>query len=463
MAKYFECKLNKSALRYNCGETICFEVYAKDHCNTVYCECVHWELQGDDGKILKGIGSCDISNPLVLKTTLDRPGFVHLICKAYTRDGILDDSFEVLDAGAGAEVEKIGYSDVVPSDFCEYWGKIEKMIDDFPVQLMYNKEIEAKQGFIAYDIRIKTPEGRNASGILTMPQNEGSFPLRVSFRGYSVVGAVAEFCEDTICACFNAHGIENDISQTEIEQKYSAELDGYGFKDDENQSNMTTYWRGVMIRNLIGVKYLKTLDNWDGKTLIITGGSQGAFQATTVAAHTKGVTYLEIGVPWFCNLKGENNGYLAGWRPKFREGLRYFDTVAQGQFVKCPVKITAGLGDYICPPSSVMALYNGIKTLKTITFTQAATHGYAPYYRETYTLNFDPENPKAEFKKGIYRHFKGREYEVLDIALDCETLEEKVVYRALYGEQKLWVRPKDEFCDFVFRDNKPQRRFKFIK
>ncbi len=463
MDKYFKCKLNKSALSYSCGETICFEIYAKDHYNNVHCQYIHWELQGDDGKVSKGIGSCESSKPLVIKTTLGRPGFVHLICKAYTKDGVLDSSFEVLDAGAAAEVEKIDYSDTIPQDICQYWEKIGKMIYDFPVELVYKKEIKAKQGFKAYDIRIKTPEGRNASGILTMPLKEGEFPLRVGFRGYSVVGAAAEFCEDTICACFNAHGIENNISEIELEQKYFPELDGYGFKDDENQSNMTTYWRSVMIRNLIAVKYLKTLDNWDGKTLIVSGGSQGALQATTVAAHTQGVTYLEIGVPWFCNLNAENNGYLAGWRPKFCEGLRYFDTVAQGQFVKCPVKITAGLGDYICPPSSVMALYNSIKTLKTITFTQASTHGYVPYERDSYTLNFDPENPNGVFKKGIYRHFKGKEYKVLDVALDCETLEEKVVYRALYGEQKLWVRPKDEFCDFVFSDNKPQRRFEFIK
>ncbi|MBE6787000.1 MAG: DUF1653 domain-containing protein [Ruminococcaceae bacterium] len=101
--------------------------------------------------------------------------------------------------------------------------------------------------------------------------------------------------------------------------------------------------------------------------------------------------------------------------------------------------------------------------MKSITFTQAATHSYAPNERECYTLNFDPENPSGEFKKGIYRHFKGNEYEVIDFALDCETLEEKVVYRALYGERKLWIRPKEEFCDFVFRNGKVQKRFQYVK
>ena len=46
-----------------------------------------------------------------------------------------------------------------------------------------------------------------------------------------------------------------------------------------------------------------------------------------------------------------------------------------------------------------------------------------------------------ELKQGIYRHFKGNRYELLYVAKHSETLEEMVVYRALYGDQKLWVRP----------------------
>ena len=67
-----------------------------------------------------------------------------------------------------------------------------------------------------------------------------------------------------------------------------------------------------------------------------------------------------------------------------------------------------------------------------------------------------------EIKIGKYRHFKGNEYEVLDVALNCETLEETVVYKALYGDGNIWVRPKSDFCGFVFHNNKVMKRFKFI-
>ena len=66
-------------------------------------------------------------------------------------------------------------------------------------------------------------------------------------------------------------------------------------------------------------------------------------------------------------------------------------------------------------------------------------------------------------KNGIYKHFKGNEYEVLEIGLDCETLEELVIYKALYGDGKIWVRSKADFCGYVTRDNKTFKRFEFIK
>jgi hypothetical protein len=62
-------------------------------------------------------------------------------------------------------------------------------------------------------------------------------------------------------------------------------------------------------------------------------------------------------------------------------------------------------------------------------------------------------------EKGKYRHFKGGEYEVLGIAYHSETGEEMVVYRALYGEQKVWVRPKQMWLETVERDGKRMPRF----
>ncbi len=67
-----------------------------------------------------------------------------------------------------------------------------------------------------------------------------------------------------------------------------------------------------------------------------------------------------------------------------------------------------------------------------------------------------------EIKLGKYKHFKGNEYEVIGVAKNSETLEEMVVYRALYGEKELWVRPYSMWNETVERDGKTFKRFEFI-
>jgi hypothetical protein len=65
-------------------------------------------------------------------------------------------------------------------------------------------------------------------------------------------------------------------------------------------------------------------------------------------------------------------------------------------------------------------------------------------------------------KLGKYRHFKGNEYEVIGTAKDSETLKEMVVYRALYGDNELWVRPLEMFLENVKVEGEEAPRFKYI-
>jgi len=73
----------------------------------------------------------------------------------------------------------------------------------------------------------------------------------------------------------------------------------------------------------------------------------------------------------------------------------------------------------------------------------------------------------ADLKLGKYKHYKGDLYEVIDVALHEETLEELVIYRALYDSEKfgnraLWVRPKKVFLEMVKVDGKEAPRFEFV-
>ncbi len=67
-----------------------------------------------------------------------------------------------------------------------------------------------------------------------------------------------------------------------------------------------------------------------------------------------------------------------------------------------------------------------------------------------------------QIKPGKYRHFKGNEYRVLYIARHSETLEDMVVYQALYGEMGIWVRPAAMWNEIIERDGLTFRRFEYI-
>jgi hypothetical protein len=72
-------------------------------------------------------------------------------------------------------------------------------------------------------------------------------------------------------------------------------------------------------------------------------------------------------------------------------------------------------------------------------------------------------NNFMDIKLGIYKHFKGKEYEVLGVAKHSETLEELVVYKKLYDDFSLWVRPLSMFIEEIEKDGYKGPRFVWIR
>jgi hypothetical protein len=67
-----------------------------------------------------------------------------------------------------------------------------------------------------------------------------------------------------------------------------------------------------------------------------------------------------------------------------------------------------------------------------------------------------------EIKLGKYRHYKGKEYEVIGIAYHSESLEQFVVYRALYGDGRLWIRPYGMFLEEILVEGQKKMRFQYL-
>jgi len=69
---------------------------------------------------------------------------------------------------------------------------------------------------------------------------------------------------------------------------------------------------------------------------------------------------------------------------------------------------------------------------------------------------------RKKVKLGKYKHFKGKKYEAIGIAKDSETLENFVIYKALYGNKELWIRPEKMFLETIIIKNKKIKRFSLI-
>jgi len=69
----------------------------------------------------------------------------------------------------------------------------------------------------------------------------------------------------------------------------------------------------------------------------------------------------------------------------------------------------------------------------------------------------------CKIAKGIYRHFKGNEYKVIQVATHSETMEPMVVYQALYGERGFWVRPASMWDEKVMHNGQEVSRFTLIE
>lgn len=388
---YFKVFTDKPPLEYKCGEEMKFKIQAFSDAGIIKHQKILYILSGDDRERKEGLADSDSDGNIIIKASCRVPGFVRLIIKPLRSDCTPDDGFDPCEAGAGANVSDIRYHGNIPADYDEYWAGIRKLISDFSPRLLiaeaYKKGVPEE--FECLDFRASAPQGTGTvSGYLTYPKSGGKYPLAVRFKGYGVSGCIEPFFEkNTVCAIINAHGIENGFPPEATAEKYS-HLAGYGFDEKENSAPETSYWQGMIIRDLAGVKYLKSLPFWNGRDIKAEGGSQGAFQAVHVAANDRYITELFIEIPWFCDLHAEEYGYQPGWRPKPAKGLEYFDTAAAVMKVRCPVEMRAGLGDYVCPPATTMALYNSASAPKAIEYMQCRKHDFWPRkeFREIFRL-----------------------------------------------------------------------------
>lgn len=153
-----------------------------------------------------------------------------------------------------------------------------------------------------------------------------------------------------------------------------------------NDDRETSYYLRMYLSCIRGADFLTERDDWDGRTLVVMGGSQGGMQALVTASLHPKVTAALASVPAGCDLLGPASGRKGGW-PQWYEWTagknagrvlaagRYFDVTHFAPDIRCPVLIGVGLRDEVCPPEGIFATANQISSATEIVILPVAGHG----------------------------------------------------------------------------------------
>ena len=388
---YFYFDTDKSALSYEIGEEMNMTVYLSTGTDLASCAQFAWTMKGDDGKTSEGFAP-GINGSVSFKTTLDTNGFVMITVKALDASGKEINENVRFSGAMGVHPELITQTHEEPSDFDAFWEKAIADMNAVSPEIIEMKEVSAQGGFKAYKMKIacvgndKWTGETYVSGYLSYPEgaSAGSLKMRATFQGYGVSSPSVSCSDGYITFAVCGHSIEVGEDSTYYTDLASGALKGHGWYATDNTDPNEVYFKYMLLRDLQALRFMKQYFGsdgnglWDGKTITLSGASQGGFQVIALAALDSDVTSVNAGVPWLCDIGGYTDGkkIKSSFQPEYCDSIRYFDTANFAKRVKCPVSISAGLGDPLCPPAGVAAMYNSLTCPRTLVFKQGGTHSY---------------------------------------------------------------------------------------
>jgi cephalosporin-C deacetylase len=325
---------------------------------------------------------------LSLTGTLGEPGFLHLRVSS---------AKAVAQAAAAFDPLQIKPSMPVPEDFDAFWRTQKAALAKVAVKSTLTPIQTAVKGIEAFDLQVECLGGKPVSGYFGRPQGAKpkSLPAILHVHGAGVrssnPGSVSWALNEggMLSLDINAHGIPNGKPAEFYTALQNGELKDYSRSG--NKDRETVYFKGMFLRLMRAIDFLTTQPEWDGKTLIVHGSSQGGFQALAAAGLDERVTFICAGVPAGCDHTGSQVNRVNGWpkivpngpdgkpNPAALQAARYFDCVNFATRAKCKgAAVTVGFIDTTCPPTSVYAAYNALAVPKTIHFDTLAGHTNTP-------------------------------------------------------------------------------------
>lgn len=322
--------------------------------------------------------------------TLDKPGFRDCIFSIMINGKKYSHHVKV-----GFSPDKIKPYTEMPDGFMDFWKNNIKEASEFPLKYTKEKAEEyCTEKIDCYIIKLQlNNRGQAVYGYLFYPKNAKpeSCPVVLSPPGAGIK-TIKEplrhkyYAEEGFIRLeFEIHGLNPTMSEEqfkEISNAFNGKENGYLTNGLDNKDNY--YMKRVYLSCLRCIDLLTSLPEWDGKNVIVQGGSQGGALAMITAGLDKRVTACVVNHPALSDMAGYMAGRAGGYPHFFRtrgmdtkeklETMSYYDVVNFARLIKADTFMTWGFNDNTCPPTTSYAVYNTLECNKEALITPINEH-----------------------------------------------------------------------------------------
>lgn len=326
-------------------------------------------------------------NPAKVTCPLNEPGFIRAVVTpkaGFTKPQSLPI------AAAAFQPEGIQPGCSLPENFMNFWEDGRRAIAAGKVELMKIEE-RSTNLYTSYFISVDVLENEKLYGFLTIPTGVGPFPVLVAMpgAGVGISEPMIEWGEKGVIAlCMNVHKCPTVLGNEKMREVYD-DIRKKTYYPLFNCDNLEKYhFRNVILGFDRAISYTAQLPQANRKNIVLDGSSQGGGLALIMAGFNPYVTAAAANVPAMCDHCAARFNRAPGWprlisqMPESANIAPYYDVVNFARFINVPVLVSAGFVDTICPPSSVYAAFNQIKSSKEMFPMPRAGHTISKIYIE---------------------------------------------------------------------------------
>lgn len=385
-----EVSLDKSDGYYKMGEeTVCTARLMKDGKPAVG-EKMRCTVKRERDILKQDRFVCN-GNAVTIKASMDRPGWLFFGFEILGQDGnplqgegVFKHRMKptiVGEIGAIYDAEKIKALNSRPADFDEYWASCRAKLDRVPLEPKVT-EIEVPRIFQdkvkCYAVEVKCLGRNPVTGYLAVPVNvkPKSLPACVDYLSMVWQDANRKVAMETaskgvLALYVSWHGLPTGKTEKEYQEIARTWYEEGGRAGDTDRD--TWFGHDMFLRVTRALDFVKSRPEWDGKKLVVRGGSLGGIQTIAAAALDRDVTVAVVSVPASCEYNGYKQGRDAAALYRGKEAiarieadprravtLAYHDGVNFAPRIKCDIYVCTGFADELCTPSGVFAFYNAL-------------------------------------------------------------------------------------------------------